>query len=380
MIRSVDTRGLRWLAGLAVGLLAGAAQAETFSLDYRTNGPTAGFRLPLGSTEIRFRKEPAYAGAKVVRSVLPVAPAKKDYIGFACDLEGRKLYLDLNRNLDLTDDPAGVHASGEQGWGWSFADVVVPIEQEGRRRELVVDLQVYGENYGRYTVKSSWEGAAEIGGRTYHMAVVDDGNGVIDAADELRLEARKPGAKKPDPAAEVELQAPATLVLDGEPFGMAYELSADGKTLALEIAPKPAKLTEVEWAGEGIERVVLQDKDVAAVFLAPDKVLRLPAGRYRGSVRVRTGEGREALRWESGSVHLQVKDEPDPKPWRVGGPVASKLTCRKAGDRLVFDQAAKGAGDETYRLAGSSGGALGKPKLRVKKGGEVVHVGEFEYG
>lgn len=369
----------RWWILLGVAIPLASAGAATFPLELRTNGASASFRLAMDGLEIRFQKEPEYAGRGVVRSALRVGPDPQDYLGFACDLEAKKLYLDLNRNLDLTDDPDGVHASRGEHWGSSFEDVVVPIEQAGRRREIRMDVTIYGADYGRYAVKSSWEGAVEIGGRTFHVAVVDDGNGVIDAADELRLEARKPRAKKPDPAAEVELQAPATLVLDGEPFGMAYGLSADGKTLALEIAPKPAMLAEVELAGEGIERVVLQDQDVAAVFLAPDKVLRLPAGRYRGGVRVRTGQGKDALLWQAWGVSRRVADGAR-ETWRVGGPIVSKLTCRNAGNQLVFDHALAGAGGEKYATVGLVRESLGPPKLRVRKDGQTVHVGNFEYG
>ena len=64
----------------------------------------------------------------------------------------------------------------------------------------------------------------------------------------------------------------------------------------------------------------------------------------------------------------------------MGGPIVSKLTCKQAGGRLSFDQATVGAGGEKYSRVDSSGVSLGKPKLRVKKAGEVIHVGEFEYG
>ena len=74
------------------------------------------------------------------------------------------------------------------------------------------------------------------------------------------------------------------------------------------------------------------------------------------------------------------KEGRDQKPWVVGGPIVSKLTHTMTGNRLTFNQAATGAGGEKYSLVGSSGKALGKPKLRVKKGGQVIHVGNFEYG
>lgn len=369
------------LAMLAV-LLAGAGglRADVFPLEYRTNKCSARFSLPLGKTEVRFQKEPEYAGEQIVRSVLCVAPGKKEFVGFACDLEARKLYLDLNRNLDLTDDPDGVRTCGEDDYGREYPDIAISVEQGGRHREMVVDLQIYGESWGRYTVKSSWESdAVAIGGKPYRVSVVDNGDGVIGQEDTLFLEPMEKARKKSDAFARVELQAPTVLTVDGAPFDLSYAVSADGKSLALSVEPGQEKLVTVELAGEGVERLVMQDQGSAAVFFAPKSVIRLPAGRYRGSVRVRTGEGKNSILWEAFNVSRRTQGK-DGESWLVGGPIVSKLTCSKSGSQLTFNQATTGAGGETYSLAGSSGKALGKPKLRVKKNGKIIHVGKFEYG
>ena len=101
---------------LAAGL---AASAATYPLKYRASGESESFSLPLDKSEVRFKKEPAYEG-EVVRSLLAVAPGGGEFIGFACDLQAKKLYLDLNRNLDLTDDPGGMFESNGDNWGCSF--------------------------------------------------------------------------------------------------------------------------------------------------------------------------------------------------------------------------------------------------------------------
>ena len=81
---------------------------------------------------------------------------------------------------------------------------------------MVVDLQIYGESWGRYTVKSSWGiDAVVIGGKTWRVAVVDNGDGVIDRHDTLFLEPTGKGREKRDEETPVEVQAPASLTLDG---------------------------------------------------------------------------------------------------------------------------------------------------------------------
>lgn len=286
------------------GLLAapGALRAETVSLEYRTGRNSASFSLPLRDTEVRFDKEPAYAGSKIARSVLYVAPGKKEYVGFACDLEGQKLYVDLNRNRDLTDDPDGVHESRSSGRSHEFENVVIPVQQGDRRRELVVDFQFYGESWGRYSVKSSWEGEGiAIGEKTWRVAVVDNGDGVIDRHDTLVLAPMGDDGGKDGREEPLEVQAPATLTLDGVPFALAYEVAVAGKTLALTIEPGTQPLLDVALAGEGIERLVMQDPKSVAVFFKPSAVIRLPAGHYRAGVRVRTGEGEKSIWWRRGA-------------------------------------------------------------------------------
>ena len=372
---------LSMAAGMGLLLAPAALFGAPFLLDYQTNGPSAEFHLPLGESEIRFKKEPAYVGSQVVRSQFFVAPDRKDYIGFACDSEGNKLYLDLNRNLDLTDDPDGIREGDSENWGQEFRNVTIPVEQGGCRREIAVDLQIYGESWGRYTIRSSWgSDAVDIGGKTYRVAVVDDGDGKFTADDSLFISPIGDEFEAVDETKIVELQVPVSLVLDGQPYALSYALSDDGKSMELSVVPGEEKLVDVELTGEGIERLVLQDGGKVALFLAPGPTISLPAGRYRAEAWVQIGEGDQTSLWKSRSVSLNVREGKNQEPWAVGGPLIGKLTHAMAGSCLTFDQAVTGGDDETYSLVSASGPALGKPKLRVMHEGAVIHVGEFEYG
>ena len=183
-----------------------------------------------------------------------------------------------------------------------------------------------------------------------------------------------------DESKTVELQTPTSLVLDGQPYALAYALGDDGKTLELSIVPREEKLVDVALTGEGIERLVLQDGEKAALFLAPGPTISLPAGRYRAEAWVQIGEGDQTSLWRSRSVFLNVREGKNQEPWAIGGPLVGKLTHTMAGSAMTFDQAVTGGDDETYSLVSAQGPALGKPKLRVMHEGAVIHVGEFEYG
>ena len=60
--------------------------------------------------ELAFKKEPVYVGKDIRRHALILSSKPLEYIGLAFDLTDLKLYIDVNRNLDLTDDGPGIPA------------------------------------------------------------------------------------------------------------------------------------------------------------------------------------------------------------------------------------------------------------------------------
>jgi len=62
----------------------------------------------LKSRPTSFKKEPAPASGRIVRGVLNFGADPSNSIAFIWQCGEGKLCLDLNRNEDLTDDPAGV--------------------------------------------------------------------------------------------------------------------------------------------------------------------------------------------------------------------------------------------------------------------------------
>ena len=371
----------RFFAALALAALAlpsGEAAGATHVLGYSEKGVTAEFDLKLGQTEVRFRKEPQYGGEKVARGALYVSPGRKDFVGFAFDEAAGKLYLDLNRNLDLTDDPGGVHEKKSGGWRSEFPGVAVAVEKDGRRREMALNFRFYGTRRGWYEVKSSWGGEGiEIGGRRFRISVVDNGDGQIGTDDYVHCLAEGAGE---DRWHRLEMSAPETLAVDGAQYAMGYEIGEDGKTLELTAEPlADAGMTDARIEGENVDQILLQGGAKAALLIAPGKEVRVPPGDYRAQVWVRMGEGESQSTWTAQDVRLKAAASGG-AVWKVGGPVRSKLSCRSTANVLRFDQETVGAGGARYALEHATGKSMGNPKLRVKKAGKVVHVGKFEYG
>ena len=100
---------------------------------------------------------------------------------FAWDIRERKLYLDLNHNGDLTDDPAGVlTASGRDLQ--LFRGLRLRFGSEGGPYDVLVDAHVFeqGDTARVFLyVRSLWEGAVELGGKQWYLAVIDRPDGRI---------------------------------------------------------------------------------------------------------------------------------------------------------------------------------------------------------
>ena len=89
--------------------VAPAGNVTTLPLEYQETSFQFLFRnVPVERRLVHFSKEPALAPGPAVRGVLKFGGNPSNAIPFVWEGGAKKLHLDLNRNQDLTDDPAGV--------------------------------------------------------------------------------------------------------------------------------------------------------------------------------------------------------------------------------------------------------------------------------
>ena len=156
-----------------------AAAAATVSLEF-TDVPYAfhHWSLPVNERSTPFEKEPQIGSGNVFRGALRFGKDKTNGLAFLCDVEGGKLHVDLNRNLDLTDDPAGSFTSAYGGGRTYqyFTNLHLPVATPAGVRSTAMDLNLYGlEN--RFSVyaglRSLWLGQATLGGREWQVGLFD---------------------------------------------------------------------------------------------------------------------------------------------------------------------------------------------------------------
>ena len=147
-------------------------------LDYQdANYSCMNWPMPVVVKLVPFKKEPPFGRGKVIRGTLQMAGGVNDEMAFAWDRGAGKLYLDLNRNLDLTDDPAGVYSSprGSLAMSQTFPGVRLPVKAGGATRSMLADLTFYDYGSGpncTAALRSFWQGKLTLQGEEWQVGLL----------------------------------------------------------------------------------------------------------------------------------------------------------------------------------------------------------------
>jgi hypothetical protein len=371
---------------------------HTFLLHYAERATTASVffsRLRFEGREVSFRKEPDFQGDKVFRSFLSLGKEKKTYIPFAWDVTQGKLFLDLNRNMDLTDDPDGVFTCPNKGPSYLqiFAPVRLSAPQGQTQLDYLISLRLYQRGSGAYSymsVLSSWSNAIELHGEKWYLEIVDNLDGEIGAA--LFAERNDcfiirpydssgvPGTFLPegDPRFIASIEPPQRLFLDQHAYNLSYsfepgETGPDLKVVFEEAAPELAWL---RLTGSAIKTLVLKG-DTLVVLDSPKRMVKVPAGTYRTEWAQLQSPDRRlqpvGLLYET--VHLTATT---PAVLDVGGPLNNSVKPRRDGQSLVLEYELTGAGGTVYRQINQDRNH--PPTLVIYRNGKTVCSGSFSYG
>jgi hypothetical protein len=341
----------------------------------------------LGKTNKPFLKEPELSQQHVFRSALRFGKGTNNAFALIWDQPKRKLYLDLNRNLDLTDDSAGVFSSTNKGFRQFFTDVALPLTAAPGRSPAMVDLWLSADADGRWlqahlTSRSLWQARVALGGEEWQVAAVDNlfGSEGPAAAEFLLL---RPWAVRTN---RVYLHSPAYGIVPfpnqlfwlGRAFHLDRRIETGGEypVCKLEFTPQQPPLTELKLSGEFLCYAVLRATNGYTVVLhGPAGTVKVPQGVYSvGTAWLKQGAA-EAFR---GGYPPRVVKATMATNLSLGGPLTNWLTAERYGRKLVMSCEVKGAGGESYRLAQEDRGK--PPQFTVYHGGKKVLSDKFQYG
>jgi len=155
------------------------ANAIRVQLEYQEAAyNVAGLSLSLKTETSPFPKEPAAAAGKTVRGVLVLGDNASNSIPFVWQRDARKLFLDLNRNRDLTDDSNGVFLARAEGSisYQTFTNVHLLFNTAAGRCRVLADLNFYDYSNsqigGVVEVRSFWQGKATLNGHDWQVGMV----------------------------------------------------------------------------------------------------------------------------------------------------------------------------------------------------------------
>ena len=396
--------GLAWLASAFGGRLYAAETSlsptslnstQTVYLDYREfSQPPTSWNLPLSTQSAAFKKEPNLGLSKVVRGTLKFGNSADQFVLFVWNPAKGKLYLDLNRNQDLTDDPGGVCSCSEpvrySTDSQTFTNVQMAFKMPQGTYPVLLNLHLYNYNQviANVAPRSCWSGKVSLQGLDWEVGIIENLSGKLGTAEGGYLLLRPWAARNES----FDLQNGS---LDGFPFcrdlffgKQAYHLDyaclqeAGATKYRIGLEERPAELGELKLTGKFINRIILPGAKFTVVLDQPAPVVKVPVGSY-GQCRVQLKQGGAEAYRESGARFSGLPEDKvtqvsaaSPAVLKVGGPLTNSVAANRHGRSLNLSYQLLGAGGETYQLLG----ARRQPEFAAYRADKKIASGKFEFG
>ena len=360
------------------------AGVHTFRLRYQPDG----FRFPqyfdYGEREVVFKEEPKFEGTEIVRGALAVGPEQSVVFGFAWDKEGRALYLDADRDLDLTDERPWDQSAKEWDWCACFNGISLQVPVDGHPVDCRIDLDLYHSSpSGNVDVRSGWVGRVNLEGRDYQVAFpvnLADGLFAFGAPMVFARGARGLDWGNITPSHPACLWATPELFLNGASYKL--ETRFDGNDMLLSFTEIDRPLGTVLFKGEHVERLVLverlEDSTFSqAVLDSPSGTIELPVGRYSmGTIRLDYGS--TPTPWKGTVIGgIEIHDD-GPIELCYGTPLKNVVTTTCSMSEVTLHQRVTGIGGGWYSPSDET--EEDAPTYAIRHAGKEVVAGKFEYG
>jgi hypothetical protein len=418
------------------GTLSGAV--TTVPLEYQETGYQLMFRdVPIERRAVRFEKEPAAAAGPVVRGVLKFGGNPSNAIPFLWQGGAKKLFLDLNRNEDLTDDSAGVvtaqllFSATPSYLHQLFTNVSLSFPATSAGAPMLVDLcfcldsmRHPGEPFCNAAVRSFWQGKVSRGGEEWQVGLLQnlsDQPGSFQRGQLLlrpwteRNQRFMAASEKPEDTLGLPWQGKNWMARASEAFAFSPKVFFGGQacrldwtaeprgreeTLALRLTDQPTALAELRITGSFIHRLVLTGEPYVVVLAQPPASVKLPPGRYH-PYRVRLKQGKVEAYLDFGlppsgkanvveatsGAQMPVVSPPPPERavavdeqrtavLAVGGPLTNRVSATHRGQNLALAYRLIGSGGGEYRLWPDSR----PPQFTIARSGKRFASGKFEFG
>ncbi len=360
------------------------------SLDYQeTAAPFHNVDVSISLQSAPFLKEPAVAPGKVVRGTLKFGGAG-NALPFLWQRGAQKLFLDLNTNRDLTDDPAGVFVARPDGSSvfQTFTNVHFSLLTPSGRCALLADLsfQDYGWQPGcEVGLRSFWQGRAALPGQDWQIGFIPNVSNEADTCEGAKFLFRPWDQRNQTFSADDNSLGVFPVSQKLFTGGHAYQLqwlpaTNTGFRPTFRFVEQKVALGDLKITGQFVRRLLLPGDTYLVVCDHPAGTIKVPTGNYFPPNVWLEQDGRQAFsnpaRWQPGNK--TVVTETAPGALAVGGPLTNSVAATRHGRNLQLDYQLIGAGGQAYQL--SAVGRPPAPEFAVYQGKKQLASGSFEYG
>ncbi len=374
----------------AAGGNAPDGQSVTAYLDYKEVTYTlVNWGLQVSPRSSAFTKEPAFSGGKVIRGTFKMGGTTDNGLAFAWDRTAGRLYLDLNRNLDLTDDPSGVFSCprGPGDYSQIFTNIHLPFRTTPDSHPALVDINLYdyGTVNGSAPLRSFWQGKVTLQGQEWQVGLIENpfaqppslesGNLLLRPwTDRNRLFSVYSGSLEAVPFSP-------NLFLGNRAYRLqCTNVVQDGSAkVRVQFTEQQPKLGELKITGDFVRRLTLEGGPYLVVLDSPGKTAKVPAGQYRSArVCLQKGDAQASLdqRTQAAEGGIMIA-ESAPAVLAIGGPLTNSVSITRRGQNLALKYELVGAGG-AYQMAIQD--RSHPPELTVYQGDKKIASGRFQYG
>ncbi len=356
---------------------------HVFDLEYVPSGFSLQVPMVRWLEKVTFEREPDFGQRDIVRGLLPTGLEERNFVGFAWDRSEGKLYLDLNRNRDLTDDPDGVFQSGSTRQYQTFEGIGLEVQLDSVRLPYVIRMTIYdfgrGGTHCNINVVSGFSAEIELYGERWYLAVVDNMDGKLGRGDNFVL---KPVNLDFGLGHEqLSLSVPETVFFDGRNCDLSFEFQP-GETkpsLRVTLTELERPMGQLDIEGKFISRLVLEAGSSLVLLDLPEESVSIPADNYRCR-DIYLYDGQVGL-FRAGNVgrvgSISVREN-ESVTLKIGAPLNNAVEVKRTGNILTLNYKLVGEGGQSYEAL--RGRSENPPTFAIYKGDKEIASGKFEYG
>jgi hypothetical protein len=372
-----------FLVNSSLGQEVEPSTEHVFNLEYKPSGFNLNMSVDI-QKDIKFEKEPDFEERNIVRGLLQAGTVEEDHIGFAWDRAKGKLYLDLNRNRDLTDDPCGVFASDNKNSYQRFENIHLEIQIDSVQFEYEIQMTIYdfgsGQPYGQVYVHSGFQGEIELNGKNWLLKVADNMDGKITRVDKISLTPVE--ANLGLGYEQLSSLVPETIFFDGNSYRLSFDFQPGETTPSLQVnlAETDGPMGQLKLEGEFIKRLVLEADSSLVLLDSPEATIGVPAGNYRqSSIFLDGGQAGlfQANLHQHRSNDISVSEGAS-TVLKIGGPLCNSVEVQRSGKVLTLKYELLGI--DGYNYTSLQGRSENPPTCAVYNKGKEIATGKFEYG